>query len=148
MTKMTLAAVAVALAGPAFADGHAATGDADAGETQFNRQCIACHVVADPDGNVLAGRSARTGPNLYGIAGRDLAAVDGFRYSDSIVELREAGTVWTEAHFVGFVQDPTGWMRETLDNGRARSKMAYRVRSEEDAMNIYAYLSTFGAAAE
>jgi len=58
------------------------------------------------------------------------------------------GTVWTEEAFVGYVQDPTGWLRETLDNNRARGKMAYRVRDEGEAINIYAYLATFGAAEE
>ena len=142
MTKRSLAALAVVFAGPAFADGHAATGDVEAGETLFNRQCVACHVVADFDGNVLAGRSARTGPNLFRIAGRDVASFEGFRYSDSIVALGDTGASWTQAGFTAFVQDPTGWLRETLDDGRARSKMAYRVRSEEDALDIYAYLTS------
>ncbi len=142
------AAFTFAVAGPLFAEGHIATGDAEAGETKFNRQCIACHVVADADGNVLAGRNARTGPNLYGIAGRELAAVDGFRYGDGIIALGAAGAVWTEADFVSYVQDPTGWLREALDDSRARSKMAYRVRTEEDALNMYAFLATLGAAEE
>lgn len=145
MTKFIYAAAAALLATPVFADGHAATGDAAAGEEQFNRQCVACHIVADADGNVLAGRNARTGPNLYGLAGRTLGSVEDFRYGDSIVELGEMGTVWTEEAFVAYVQDPTGWLRETLDNNRARGKMAYRVRAEEEAINIYAYLATFGA---
>ncbi len=145
MTKFIYAAAAALLAGPAFADGHAATGDAAAGEEQFNRQCVACHIVADADGEVLAGRNARTGPNLYGVAGRSLGTVDGFRYGDSIVELGETGVVWTEEAFVGYVQDPTGWLREALDNNRARGKMAYRVRDTDEATNIYAYLATFGA---
>lgn len=145
MTKFIYAAAAALLATPAFADGHAATGDAAAGEEQFNRQCVACHIVADADGNVLAGRNARTGPNLYGLAGRQLGAVEDFRYGDSIVELGEMGTVWTEEAFVGYVQDPTGWLRETLEDRRARGKMAYRVRDEGEAVDIYAYLATFGA---
>lgn len=135
--------LAVTSFGPAFADGHAATGDAEAGEHQFRRQCIACHVVANADGDVLAGRSARTGPNLFAIAGRQLGVIDGFRYGDSIVELGEGGQVWTEDAFVAYVQDPTGWIRATLDNNRARGKMAYRVRNEEDAINMFAYLATF-----
>jgi cytochrome c len=145
MTKFIYAAAAALLATPVFADGHAATGDAAAGEEQFNRQCVACHIVADADGEVLAGRNARTGPNLYGLAGRQLGTVEGFRYGDSIVELGETGQVWTEEAFVGYVQDPTGWLREALDNRRARGKMAYRVRGEDEAINIYAYLATFGA---
>lgn len=141
----TAAALAV-LAAPAFADGHASTqGDAAAGEEQFNRQCVACHVVADASGEVLAGRNAKTGPNLYNLAGSVIGSVEGFRYGDSIVEVGEAGGVWTEETFVAYVQDPTGWLRETLDNRRARGKMAYQVREEEQAYDLYAYLSTFAA---
>lgn len=145
MTKFVYAAAAALLAAPVFADGHAATGDASIGEEKFNRQCVACHVVADGDGNVLAGRNARTGPNLFGLAGRQMGVIDGFRYSDGLVDLGAAGTVWTEEAFVGFVQDPTGWVREELGNDRARSKMAFRVRSEEDAINIYAFLASLEA---
>jgi len=105
---------------------------------KFNRQCVACHVVADASGEVLAGRNAKTGPNLYGVAGRALGSVEDFRYGDSIVELGEGGTVWTEETFVGYVQDPTGWLRETLDNRRARGKMAYQVRAESDAYDLRA----------
>lgn len=148
MKIFALAFITATITNPVLADGHNATGDAAVGETLFNRQCIACHVVADLDGNVLAGRSARTGPNLFGIAGRDLASIEGFRYSDSILELAEADTIWTEENFTGFVQDPTGWMRATMDQGRARSKMAYRVRAPEDAINIYAFLSSLGGPIE
>ena len=144
MTKLIFAAAASLLVSPVFADGHAASGDAEAGARQFERQCVACHVVRDDEGVVLAGRSARTGPNLFGLAGRQLGSVVGYRYSDSIVDLGEQGQGWTEEAFVAYVQDPTGWLREALDDNRARGKMAYRVREVEDAINIYAYLATFG----
>lgn len=146
--KTTLSAAALALfAAPAFADGHA-SGDAAAGEEQFARQCVACHVVVNDDGETLAGRNAQTGPNLYAIAGRTIGSVEGFRYSDSILELGEAGEVWSEELFVGYVQDPTAWLREVLDNRRARGKMAYKVRAEEDALNLYAYLASLAPAPE
>ena len=143
MLRTTSICAALALAAPVFADGHAATGDAEAGERQFDRQCVACHVVANADGEVLAGRTARTGPNLFGLAGRELGTVEGFRYSDALVTLGENGEVWTEEAFVAYVQDPTGWLRDTLNDSRARGKMAYRVRDAEDALNIYAFLATF-----
>ena len=146
MKKFTIAAAFAVLAAPAFADGHAATvGDAAAGEEQFNRQCVACHVVADASGEVLAGRNARTGPNLFGLAGRQIGADADFRYGDAIIELGETGAVWTEEAFVGYVQDPTGWLRETLEDRRARGKMAYQVRDEGQAYDLYAYLATFAA---
>lgn len=144
MKRFTLAAVFAVLAAPAFADGHESTqGDAAAGEEQFNRQCVACHVVQNGDGEVLAGRNAKTGPNLFGLAGRPVASMEGFRYGDSIMEVGARGDVWTEEAFVGYVQNPTDWLRETLDDRRARGKMAYQVREESQAYDLYAYLSTF-----
>ena len=139
MSKTLLAAAAaVALGTTAWADGHA-TGDAAAGEAAF-RQCIACHVVVNDAGDTLAGRNARTGPNLYAIGGRAIGAQDGFRYSPAMAAAGEAGLVWEEENFVAYVQDPTGYLREALDDGSARGAMAFRVRSEEDARNLYAYL--------
>lgn len=135
---------ALMIASPAIADDTLATGDVAAGAEQFNRQCVACHVVADANGDVLAGRNARTGPNLFALAGRALGAEDGFRYSTALINLGEAGAVWTEESFVNYVQDPTGWLRAELEDDRARGKMAYRVRSEDDALNIYAFLASLG----
>ena len=148
MSKFIYAAAVTILAAPAFADGHGATGDAAAGEQQFDRQCVACHVVADANGEVLAGRNASTGPNLYDLAGRQLGVIEGFRYGDAIVKLGETGQVWTEEAFVAYVQDPTGWLRAELDDNRARGKMAYRVRDAQDAVDMYAYLATFGVTGE
>ncbi|WP_299286819.1 c-type cytochrome [uncultured Tateyamaria sp.] len=144
----TLAVVAATtLAAPAFADGHAASGDAEAGEAAF-RQCISCHVVVNDEGETLAGRKAKTGPNLYGIIGNQFGMVEDFRYSD--INQLAAGMediVVNEEVFVAYVQDPTGYLREaTGDDGR--SKMTYKVRKEEDAINIYAYLASISPAPE
>ncbi|MBO6601678.1 MAG: c-type cytochrome [Roseicyclus sp.] len=147
---MILAAAATLLTAPmAFADSHAATpsGDAEAGEAAF-RQCIACHVVVDAEGETLAGRNARTGPNLYRISGRTAGTVEDFRYSGSMVEAGEAGLVWDEETFVAYVQDPTGFLREFLDDSGARGSMSFRVRSEEDAADLYAYLASLAPAEE
>jgi cytochrome c len=144
MKKFTLAAALAILAAPAFAQDLTPTlGDAANGEEQFNRQCVACHIVADADGNVLAGRNSRTGPNQYGLVGRAIGSAEDFSYSDGLVALGEAGEVWNEENFVGYVQDPTGWIREKLEDRRARGKMAYQVRAEQDAYDLYAYLATF-----
>nr|WP_309502160.1 c-type cytochrome [uncultured Roseovarius sp.] len=146
MNKFIATAAALMLAVPALAENHEAaemvapSGDAEAGETLFNRQCIACHVVRDDAGEVLAGRNARNGPNLYGIAGRAIGSQAGFRYGKSLSAVAETGNLWDEAEFVTYVQDPTGWLRETLDDSKARSKMAFKVRKQEEATDIYAFL--------
>ena len=129
-------------AAPAFAEAHV-MGDAAAGEGVF-RQCQTCHVVVNDAGETLAGRNARTGPNLYGVALRPYGSVEDFRYSDDMVAAGEAGNVWTEAAFVPYVQDPTGHLREVLDDSSARGSMTFRLRSEEDAVNVWAYLVSLG----
>ena len=142
-TALTLAASA------AFADGHA-SGDAAAGEEAFG-QCVTCHVVQNEAGETIAGRNAKTGPNLYGVVGRAAGSVDGFRYGKSMIEAGEAGLVWDEASFVAYVQDPNGFLREYLDNRRARGKMAFQVRgadAEAESANLYAYLASVGPAAD
>ena len=69
MTRLlTIAAAAALLPAAAFAEG-----DAEKGKALFNK-CQTCHVVVNPAGETLAGRNAKTGPNLYTCAGpaRDL----------------------------------------------------------------------------
>jgi cytochrome c len=145
MKVTMIAAVASAmLAAPAFAESHAdltATGDAAVGEKAF-RQCQSCHVVANDAGDVLAGRAAKTGPNLYGVVGRTAGTVDGFNYSDAMVAAGEAGMVYDEATFVAYVQDPTGHLREVTGDSSARGKMSFKVRKADDALGLYAYLQS------
>ncbi len=147
MKLTTLVMALTTLAAPAFAESHMAApqGDAAAGEEQFNRQCVACHVVQNTETDeVLAGRNAKVGPNLYGVAGQTPGAHEGFNYGDAIVKYGETGAIWDEANFVGYVQDPTGFLRTALDDKRARGKMAYQVRDEAQAYDLYAFLATFG----
>lgn len=141
-TTFTAAAIAALMATPLFAEAHM-SGDAGAGESVF-RQCQSCHVVENEAGDVLAGRNAKTGPNLYGIVGRTAGTVEGFGYSDAMVAAGEAGLVWDEANFVAYVQDPTGFLRDYLDDNGARGAMSFKVRKEEDATNVYAYIGSLG----
>jgi cytochrome c len=141
-TKTVIGAFALTMSGlPALAQ------DAENGATVFQRQCQNCHNVVDDSGEVLAGRpNMRTGPNLYGVIGRQAGTYEGFRYGDSLIEAgAEAEIVWSEEHLIAYLQDPRGWLRETLDDNRARSQMAFQVRSESDAADVAAYLATFSA---
>lgn len=141
MQKFTAIAALSMMAAPAFAQ---VTGDAAAGEAVFS-QCQSCHVVVNDAGETLAGRNSQTGPNLYGVALRQAGSLETYdRYSDSMVEAGEAGMVWDEANFVPYVQDPTGHLREVLDSRRARGSMSYRLRDEQDAYDVYAYLVSLG----
>lgn len=138
MTKFTLFLGAGCLV---LAPTLGAAQDVAEGEKAF-RQCQTCHVVADPDGNVLAGRNAKTGPNLYGVIGRQAGADEEFSYSDPMVAAGEGGLVWDQESFVAYVQDPTAFLRDQTGDSGARSKMTFRVRSEEDAANLAAYIDS------
>jgi cytochrome c len=138
MKYLTLAATMALLSGPAFA--QVATGDAVAGAEIFERNCVACHVVQNEAGEVLAGRNAQTGPNLYGMPGRTPGTYPDFEYGESMVAFGATGVVWDEVHFVEYVQEPTDYLREQLEDRRARGKMAFQLRDETDALNVYAYI--------
>ena len=134
------AATAMTLAGSALAESHAGSGDAEAGEREFNK-CKSCHMIVADDGTEIV-RGGRTGPNLYGIIGRQAGSVEDFRYGDSLVAAGEAGLEWNEETFVAYVQDPKGFLAEYLDDSSARSKMSFRLRSGME--DVYAYLVSVG----
>lgn len=139
MKHSILAAAVLALsAAPALA------GDPAAGEAAFN-QCQTCHVVENPAGEVLAGRAGRQGPNLYGVVGRQAGTVEGFRYQAAIVEAGEQGLIWTEETLVPYLLNPQDFLRETLNDRRARSGMSHRVRNEDMARDLVAFLGQFGS---
>lgn len=150
MKNLTLAAALALLSAPVFAQTEASvpTGDAEAGAALFERQCVACHVVQNAAGDVLAGRNAQIGPNLFGVEGRTPGTYPDFEYSDSLIAYGATGVVWSEENFVAYVQDPTDFLRTVLEDRRARGKMAFQVRAEEDAINLYAYLYSLAPPAE
>lgn len=129
--------------GPAFADGHA-TGDAAAGEKVFSK-CKACHSIVDADGEAIV-KGGRNGPNLYGLYTRVAGAEEDFgkKYGKSLIEAGEAGLEWDEENFVNYVADPRTFLRETLDDKRARSKMSFKLGDAEDAANVWAYIVSVG----
>ncbi len=153
MTRFTMLSLFIAsLALPAKADKHLSE-SAAMGAAAF-RQCQACHVVVDTDGNTIAGRKARTGPNLYGIIGRTAGSLEGFRYGRSIVSAGKAGLVWDEENLVRYLVDPNTFLQTFLDDRGARSKMTYKVRPDrrndlgagDVARNFYRFLREVGPA--
>jgi cytochrome c len=143
--KLTITALtfaSLAFAAPAFAQ---VVGDAAAGEKVFNK-CQTCHVIADAEGNVLGGRNAKTGPNLYGIPGRVAGTYEGFKgYGDDLVKLGESGFVWDEASFVQYAADPAKFLKANVDS-KAKSKMAFKLTKEQEAHDVYAYIVSLSPA--
>lgn len=126
---------------PAATPAAAPTGDIEAGAKSFNK-CQTCHVIANEAGEVLAGKSSKTGPNLYGMPGRVSGTYPDFRYGKSIVALGATGFVWDEVNFVEYMADPNKFLKAKLDDKGAKSNMVFKITKEEEAKNLWAYISS------
>ncbi|MGB0440713.1 MAG: c-type cytochrome, partial [Paracoccaceae bacterium] len=128
MKILTIASLALGLmATTSFAEGHA-SGDAAEGKKVF-KKCKSCHMIADDAGEVIA-KGGKSGPNLYGLLGRTAGAQADFgkKYGKDLVAAGAAGVIWDEASFVAWMADPRGFLRTTLDNSKAKSKMSFRIK--------------------
>ena len=130
--------VAALLPAALFLPGAALAGDPVAGEREW-RQCRSCHMIVSPAGETIQ-RGGRGGPNRCGIVGQQAGVVEGFRYSAELVAAGQAGLVWDEASFLGYVPDPTGFLRSHTGNASVRSPMNYQMRS--GAADMFAYLES------
>ncbi len=95
-----------------------------AGEKVFGK-CRACHQVGEDAKN-------RVGPQLNGIVGRPVAAVDGFNYSAAMAD---AGGVWDADHLAQFLKNPKATIKGT--------KMAFAgLKKEDDLRAVITYLES------
>lgn len=130
---------------PLFADGHA-SGDAEAGENVF-KKCKACHSIVDSDDNTIV-KGGKNGPNLYGVYTRTAGGLEDFKYGKSIVAAGEAGLEWNEADFLEYTADPKVFLRAYLDDKKAKSNMAFKLKKEDDRANVWAYIVSVGPEVE
>ncbi len=142
MKLIYTALLATAFAAPAFA--QSAEGDAAAGEKEFNK-CKACHSIMDDAGEMIQ-RGGKIGPNLYNVVGRQAGSVEDFKYGDSLVAAGEDGLVWDQESLTGYLEDPTEFLRTTLDDNKARSNMAFKLRKGSE--DVAAYLASVSPDAE
>lgn len=100
MKSALLAAVAVCAAMYALGGGDAAAADRATLKEgrKAIRPCAACHDFRS--------QRRKFGPNLVQVVGRDVATIEGFRYSDA---LKRLGGVWTEARLAEFLNDPAAY---------------------------------------
>jgi len=111
--------------GPSFAELMAGA-DADRGARQWAK-CRACHTVEKD------GRNG-TGPNLYGVVGRTVAALDDFNYSNALRGIQTS--VWTYESLDEWLLSP-----KSFANGTSMSFAG--LRKPEQRADLIAYLATF-----
>lgn len=137
---MITAAAALLLVTPALTPAFA-NGDPAAGEKDF-RKCKACHSIASADEVIVKG--GRTGPDLYGVIGRQAGTVDGFRYGADLVAAGEQGLVWNTENIQDYISDPRGFLQDYLGDSGAKAKMVFKLTKGQEDMA--AYLATFSDA--
>ena len=79
------------------ADAGGIEGDPVAGEAAA-AACLGCHTIAEGGPTIV-------GPNLFGVIGRPVGAVEGFNYSDAMAALN-ADTTWTPEFLNTFLENP------------------------------------------
>jgi len=95
---------------------------AQRGKALFQRQCGACHQVAQPRNGV--------GPTLQGVIGRAAGTVQGFNYSPA---LKSSAITWTPEALDSYLANPAARVRGT--------RMAQRVPDEQQRRDIIAFLA-------
>ncbi|UWQ84128.1 c-type cytochrome [Leisingera caerulea] len=100
-----------------------ASADAAKGAKVF-KKCSACHKLAD-------GANA-TGPYLYGVVGREIAAVPDFGYSGALAGLPGS---WTPEELDAFLAKPSAYASGTT--------MSFSgLKKQKDRVNLIAYLDS------
>ncbi|KAF0172385.1 MAG: cytochrome c [Rhodobacteraceae bacterium] len=126
---MTIAFALLALAAPAFA------GDAEEGAEDF-KKCKACHAIIAADGTEIV-KGGKTGPNLFGVVGRQIGAVADFKYGESIVAAGADGSVWDEASLAEYIADPAAWLKTKTGDAAAKTKMTFKLAKGGEDMAAY-----------
>ena len=122
MKHFALTIMTISLAtGPALADGDAVKGE------QAFKKCLACHTVT--------AKTNKVGPYLVGVAGRKIAAVEGYNYSAGMKEYAATGAVWDDVTLAAFLENPKGIVPKT--------KMAFAgIKKEEERADLIAFLKS------
>ena len=126
-----LAAVAPAArpqaAAPEPIAGMLAEADVARGES-ITKKCTACHTFDE-------GGAAKQGPNLYNVVGADIAAREGFGYSDAMAE--HPGE-WSYANLNAFLFKPKNFIKGT--------KMTFvGLKKARDRADLIAYMRSLSA---
>ncbi len=98
-------------------------GDPVNGEKVFKR-CVACHTI-EPG-------KKKIGPSLHGVVGREAGTLEGFKYSDAMLE---SGIVWDEEILSSYLENP----KKVVPKG----KMVFPgLKKEQERLDVIAYLKS------
>ena len=100
-----------------------ALGTVDHGQKVF-KKCSACH-------SIKKGGRNNIGPALYGVLGRNMGAVENYKYSKALIAF---GKDWTFEEMNNFLIKPTSYIKGT--------KMAFAgLKKEKDRASVILYMN-------
>lgn len=100
--------------------------DFDRGKRTF-KLCQSCHTLTEGGPNLV-------GPNLYGVFGREIGAVEGFNYSAAV---QESDIVWTPEILAQWLESPRDFLP-----GNNMSFAGVRRPDDRDAVIAYIMAET------
>jgi len=101
------------------------SGDIEKGRKIAKKKCASCHKFEASKGN-------STGPNLFGVAGRNKAEIEGFKYSKS---MQEKEGKWDDESLFKFLTKPKLFIPKT--------KMSFAgLKKNKDTADVISYLKT------
>jgi cytochrome c len=102
-----------------------ALGNVETGIAVAEKHCTVCHSFEE-------GGKVVFGPNLFGIAGKPAAEIEGFSYSAA---LSNSGVIWNDLNLLGFLADPEGFVPGTTARFPG-------LKSAQDKSDILAYIKS------
>ncbi len=130
---MRILALVLVLALGAAMTAPAIAADAKRGSKIF-KKCAACHKVGPKAKNSL-------GPVLNGVFERPFGAIEGFKYSDNLLELAAEGRIWDVETLNAYLTRP----KDVIPKG----SMAFAgLRKERDREDVIAHLMQFNEQGE
>lgn len=106
--------------------GIAEAADVAKGEKVF-KKCKACHKVE-------AGKNA-VGPHLFGIVGRPIASVEGYKYSKAMMAHADGGKTWDMVELDAYLANPKKHVKGT--------KMSFAgLKKDDQRADVIGYLDT------
>jgi len=114
-----------------LAIGLIASADIGEGESIANKRCAACHTFEE-------GGETKVGPNLWNIVNRDIAGVEGFKYSAALRGAAEEEPDWDYENLSAFILSPRKYAKGT--------SMGFAgLKKEGDRSALIAYLRTLSS---
>ena len=97
------------------------------------QSCLGCHQVGPEAKNSV-------GPVLNDILGRKAGSYAGYSYSSDLKLAGEKGLIWDEQLLFEWLEGPSGFLKQRLENEEALSKMPFSLADPKIRNDVVTYI--------